>query len=219
MEFILVTLITLIVIVALMASRLTNARYPFPFDSKATIFTAAEKNFHNLLEQAVGEQFRVLNRVKLSDLVAVRQGVSEKASQTALAHANNKYLDFVICNKTTMELAGVIDLVDTNGKGYKVKKDWFVSGTLEAATIPHIRIKVKGSYTLEEIRSCINNRLLGNPATAPKFKGRVLPASLVKARSKSTGVIPRNKNKQLSHQESNPLAAKLEAQQIAALPH
>ncbi len=218
MEFILFTLITLIVIVALMATRLTNNSYPFPFDRKTTIFTAAEKNFHHLLEQAVGEQYRVINRVKLSDLVDIRNGVSQKASQTALTHANNKYLDFVICQKTSMELAGVIDLVDTNGKGYKVKKDWFVSGTLEAASIPHLRIKVKGSYTLEEIRACINKRILGAPAPAPKFKGRILPASLVKARSKNTGVITSQAARNAKH-KANPLAAKIEAQQIAALPH
>lgn len=219
MEFILFTLITLIVIVAVMASRLTNNSYPFPFDKKPTIFTSAEKNFHSLLEQAVGDNFRVINRVKLSDLISIRHGVSEKASQTALNNANSKYLDFVICHKTTMELTGVIDLVDTNGKGYKVKKDWFVGGALEAAAIPHLRIKVKGSYTLDEIRSCINNRLLGNPATAPKFKGRIIPATLIKARSKNTGVIPKSASTKLANQKPNPLAAKLQAQQIAALPH
>jgi len=219
MEFILFTLITLIVIVAVMASRLTNNSYPFPFDKKTTIFTAAEKNFHSLLEQAVGENFRVINRVKLSDLIVIRHGVSAKASQTALNNANNKYIDFVICHRTSMELAGVIDLVDTNGKGYKVKKDWFVGGALEAAAIPHLRIKVKGSYTLEEIRSCINNRLLGNPTAAPKFKGRTVPATLIKARSKNTGVIPKSSSTKLASQKPNPLAAKLQAQQIAALPH
>lgn len=219
MEFILFTLIILVVIVALMASRLTSNSYPFPFDRKKTIFTAAEKNFQGLLEQAVGSQFRVINRVKLSDLVTIRHGVSDKASQTALTHANNKYVDFAICDKTTMELAGVIDLVDNNGKGYKVKKDWFVGGALEAATIPQLRIKVKGSYTLEEIRTCINSRIFGIASnTPPKFKGSILPASLVKARSKNVGVITSIKNKKKST-SLNPLATKLESQQIASISH
>jgi uncharacterized protein DUF2726 len=218
MEFILFTLITLIVIVALMASRLTNNRYPFPFDRKSTVFTAAEKNFQGLLEQAVGAKFRIVNRVKIADLITIRQGVSKKASHSALAHANNKYVDFIICHRDSMQLAGAIDLVDTNGKGYKVKKDWFVSGALEAASIPHLRIKVKGSYTLAEIRACINNRILGGPAPTPKFKGRVLPAPLVKARPKNSGVIT-SQAARISAQKENPLAAKLQAQQIAALPH
>jgi len=218
MSLILFSLITLVVIVAVMANRLTANRYPFPFDRKATVFTAAEKNFQSLLEQAVGSNFRVLNRVKIADLITVRHGVSTKASQTALNNANHKYVDFVLCHRDSMQLAGAIDLVDTNGKGYKVKKDWFVSGALEAANIPHLRIKVKGSYTLNEIRTCINNRILGVPVAEPKFKGRVLPAPLVKARSKNTGVIP-SASAARTKQKPNPLAAKLQAQQLTAMHH
>ena len=46
MELVLVTLISLIVIVAVLASRLNDNSFPFPFDSRSTIFTPAEKNFH-----------------------------------------------------------------------------------------------------------------------------------------------------------------------------
>jgi hypothetical protein len=88
-----------------------------------------------------------------------------------------------------MKLLGAIDLVDTQGKGYKIKKDWFVSGALEAASIPHLRIKVKANYTLDEIRACINSRLLGNRSPLPKVKGKIIPAPMVKARTRTTGVL------------------------------
>jgi hypothetical protein len=192
MEFILFMLIALIVLVALMASRLVDSSYPFPFDRKANVFTSAEKNFQNLLEQAVGNKYRVINRVKLADLLTIRKGVSKKASQKALFNANNKYVDFAICDKETMALAGVIDLVDTQGKGYKIKKDWFVSGALEAAAIPHVRIKVKGRYSLDEIKACVNSRILGKNTFTPQVKGKVIPAPLLKARPtrpRNTGVV------------------------------
>ena len=48
MEFILFAMISLIVIVALLANRLNDNSFPFPFDKKATVFTGAEKNFQNL---------------------------------------------------------------------------------------------------------------------------------------------------------------------------
>ncbi len=193
MEFILLALITLVVIVAVLASRLNDNSFPFPFDSKKAIFTPAEKNFQNLIEQALGPKYRVLNRVRLSDVVTIRNGVSSRASQTAAKSAESKYLDFVICNRSSMKLLGAIDLVDTQGRGYKIKKDWFVSGSLEAASIPHLRIKVKANYTLEEIRTCIQTRLFGqsmaNFAPQPKVKGRVIPAPMVRARNKSVGAL------------------------------
>lgn len=188
MELILLSLIGLVVIVAVLASRLTDNSFPFPFDKKQSLFTSAENKFQLLLEQALGGQYKVVNRVKLADILTIRKGVSKKASQTALKNAENKYLDFVVCDRETMQMVGVIDLVDTQGKGYKVKKDWFVSGALEAAGISHVRIKVKATYTIDEIRTCLNARLLGGSPVAPKMAGKVIPAAMVKARSKA-GVL------------------------------
>lgn len=213
-------MISLIVIVALLASRLNDNSFPFPFEKKSVVFTSAEKNFQNLVEQALGQKYRIINRVKLSDMVTIRNGVSSKAGQTAKNNADNKYLDFVICDKESMKLHAAIDLVDTQGKGYKVKKDWFVSGALEAAAIPHIRIKVKSNYSVDEIRACINSRLLGNIKPEPKIKGRVIPAPLVRARSKAketntnTGVI----TTAAATAQAN-LPRQISPQSIAALPH
>ncbi|MBL4899398.1 MAG: DUF2726 domain-containing protein [Colwellia sp.] len=212
MELILFALVSLIVIVGVLASRLNDNSFPFPFDSKNSVFTPAEKNFQNLIEQAMGAKYRIINRVKLADIVTIRNGVSDRASKSAVNNAEGKYLDFVICDRNTMKLLGTIDLVDTQGKGYKIKKDWFVSGALEAASIPHLRIKVKANYTLDEIRTCINSRLLGNRAPLPKVKGKIIPAPMVKARSKSTGVLtPAAAQAQLTPQ--------LPGQSLTALPH
>jgi len=216
MEIILFALISLIVIVGLLASRLNDNSFPFPFDSKAAVFTPAEKNFQNLLEQAMGHKYRIINRVKLSDIVTIRNGVSNRASQSAASNAEGKYLDFVICERSSMKLLGAVDLVDTKGRGYKIKKDWFVSGALEAASVPHLRIKVKANYTLDEIRACINSRLLGNKSPLPKVKGKIIPAPMIKARSKKTGALsPAAAQAELSPQ----ISGRLSGQSVAALPH
>jgi hypothetical protein len=221
MELILFAMISLIVIVGVLVSRLNDNSFPFPFDRKTALFTPAEKNFQNLVEQAIGSKYRIINRVKLADIVSIRNGVSNRAGQTATNNANSKYLDFVICERDSMKLLGVIDLVDTQGKGYKIKKDWFVSGTLEAAAIPHIRIKVKLNYTIDEIRSCINSRILGNnaPTPAPKVKGRIIPAPLVKARPKPSGVFTSSAAQAMLAKDTPAMARQASSAQVAALPH
>lgn len=219
MELILFAMISLIVIVGMLASRLNDNSFPFPFDRKTALFTPAEKNFQNLVEQALGSRYRIINRVKLADIVSIRNGVSNRASQTAANNANSKYLDFVICERDSMKLLGAIDLVDTQGKGYKVKKDWFVSGALEAAAIPHIRIKVKPNYTIDEIRACINSRILGNNAPSPKIKGRIIPAPLVRARPKSTGILAPSAAQAMLEKDAPAMAGQLASSQVAALPH
>jgi len=114
-----------------------------------------------------------------------------------------------------MKLLGTVDLVDTQGRGYKIKKDWFVSGALEAASIPHLRIKVKANYTLDEIRACINSRLLGNKSPSPKVKGINIPAPMLKAR-KTTGVMSQT----AAQAELTPhISGRLPEHNVAALPH
>jgi len=167
----------------------------------------------------LGERYRIINRVKLADIVSIRNGVSSRAGQTAVNNANSKYLDFVICERDSMKLLGVIDLVDTQGKGYKIKKDWFVSGALEAAAIPHIRIKVKPNYTIDEIRACINSRILGNNAPSPKIKGRIIPAPLVKARPRSSGVLSPAAAQAMLPKDNAAMAGQLASPRVAALPH
>jgi hypothetical protein len=218
MELVLFTLISLIVVVALLASRLNDNSFPFPFDSKKAIFTPAEKNFQHLVEQAVGPKYRIINRVKLSDVVTIRQGVSSRASQTAATTADSKYLDFVICDRSTMKLLGAIDLVDTQGKGYKIKKDWFVSGALEAANIPHLRIKVKANYTLADIRTCINTRLFNATGPVPKVRGRIIPAPMVKPRPRKTDVGTLSSAAIKATLTPNRTVS-LTSPQVAALPH
>lgn len=216
MELILFAMISLIVVVALLANRLNDNSFPFPFDQKNTVFTSAEKNFQNLVEQAIGNRYRVVNRVKLSDIVTIRNGVSQRAAQAAKNNADNKYVDFAICERDSMKLVGVIDLVDTTGKGYKVKKDWFVSGALEAASIAHLRIKVKATYSVDEIRNCINTRLFSNKKPEPKLKGKVIPAPMIKAKpgfsESKTGVLT-----PAAARATAP--AKLPNHSVQALPH
>lgn len=222
MELILFAMISLIVIVAMLASRLNDNSFPFPFDKKQSIFTPAEKNFQNLLEQALGGRYRIINRVKLADIVTIRNGVSSRAGQTALTNAEGKYLDFAICERDSMQLCGVIDLVDTQGKGYKIKKDWFISGALEASSIPHIRIKVKANYTVDEIRSCIYTRLLGNRPPAPKMKGKIIPAPMLKPRPSRQGeevgaLTPVAARAQIGSSAEHAMSQR--TPQVAALPH
>jgi hypothetical protein len=224
MELILFAMISLIVIVALLASRLNDNSFPFPFDKKNSLFTPAEKNFQNLLEQALGGKYRIVNRVRLADVVTIRNGVSSRASQSAVKNAENKYLDFAICDRNSMAVCGVIDLVDTQGKGYKIKKDWFVSGTLEASSIPHIRIKVKANYTVDEIRACVNSRLLGNRPPPPKIKGKIIPTPMLKPRPNrkrdEVGALsPAAARAQLDAPTSHAMSQRIAAPQVAALPH
>lgn len=160
-----IVLLMLLVFVGIGAVKLsaqsTATQLTFPFRRRQQLFTPVERNFLELLEKAVGHEFRVVCRVRLADIISVKQGTTKKNSQVALSKAIGKQLDFVLCSKQTMDPVLAIDLVYQQGKeGYKLQRDWFVNGALDAAKVPHMRIKVKSGYSVAEVRESIELKLI-----------------------------------------------------------
>lgn len=158
---IVIGLFALIICLTFVALNLSNAQVDFPFSVKKQLFTATERQFLNLIEQAVGSEFRVLCRVKLIDLLALKNNTKRKIASGALSRASNKQLDFVLCDRNDMTPVMAIDLVYGMGKdGHKVQRDYFVNGALDTASIPHVRIKAKNGYSIAEVRDCIEAKLI-----------------------------------------------------------
>ena len=159
MEFAIV-LLMLLIVVAIGAIKLSDSGVAFPFKRRTTLFSQAERSFLELIEQAVGSQYRIVCRVRLTDILTLRQNTDKKTAKHAMLRAAGKHLDFVLCDKADMTPIVAIDLVHHNGKeGYKTQRDWFISGALDAARIPHLRIKVRSGYTAQEIAECIDAKL------------------------------------------------------------
>ncbi len=197
MEFALLSILVLVVVASIVASKFTDeGGNPYPFTRKQSVFTQVESAFLHLLERAVGDQYKIVSRVKLIDLIDCKQGLSVKAKRVAINKAKNKQLDYVLIDKDKLTIVAAVDLVNnTNRDGHKAQRDWFVSGALEAAGIPHIRMKVKSGYQAKEVRDAIMYKL-GKPATVPARPARnrvskpaVLSPSQAKAHSTALAEI------------------------------
>jgi hypothetical protein len=155
-----IILMMLLIIVAAGAMKLNEPGLAFPFKNKGNLFTPVERSFLELIEEAAGKKYRVMCRVKLADILAIRQATDKKTGKNALSRVSGRNLDFVLCSKEDMTPVMAIDLVHKSGKeGYKSQRDWFISGALDAARIPHLRIKVRSGYKAKDIRDCIEAKL------------------------------------------------------------
>lgn len=156
-----IILMMLLIVVAAGAMKLSDNGVSFPYRQKPQLFTPVEHSFLKLIEQAAGQEFRIVCRVRLSDVITVRQQANKKSARSAHTRAASRQLDFVLCDREDMRPILAIDLVHSQGKdGYKSQKDWFVTGALDAAGVPHARIKVKSGYSVEDIRECLENKLV-----------------------------------------------------------
>ncbi|GAA0557590.1 MULTISPECIES: DUF2726 domain-containing protein [Rheinheimera] len=175
MEYVLLLILLLVVVVAMVASRFIDSGNPFPVQKKTSLFSPVERSFMQLLEKAVAGEYKILNRVKLADIMELKTGISDKSRSNTLTKLNGKYLDFVLCDPTDLSIVAVLDLVNNTSKeGHKAVPDWFVNGALDAAAIPYLRMKIKAGYTAADIQAAIASRL-GKPVAKPEpmFKGLV----------------------------------------------
>lgn len=102
----------------------------------------------------------------------------------------------MLIDKEKMTIVAAVDLVNNANKdGHKAQRDWFVNGALEAAGIPHIRMKVKSGYRPSEVREAIMFKL-GKPTAQSSrptrnrvTKPAVLSPSQAKAHSTALAEI------------------------------
>ncbi|MEH8016704.1 DUF2726 domain-containing protein [Rheinheimera muenzenbergensis] len=210
MEFVLLLILLLVVVVALVAHRFTESGNPFPLQKKSSLFSPVERSFMQLLEKAVATEYKILNRVKLADVMELKGGISGKTRASTMLKLNAKYLDFVLCDPADFSVVAVLDLVNNSSKeGHKAVPDWFVNGALDAAGVPYLRMKIKAGYTAADIQAAIAARL-GKAVTKPEpmFKGLVKKGptrpvrSLKPANSGSTLPVPALSHSQIKAQQT-----------------
>ncbi len=174
MEVIILLLVLLAVIAALVLNRMMHHGNPFPFSRKNQLFTQIERSFLTLLEKAVGDQYKIINRVKLADIIDIKAGADVKTKRAALLKLNAKYLDYVLCNSHDMSIVAVIDLVNNSNKeGHKAIPDWFVSGAL-SLWCALLRMKIKAGYAVSDIQQALAAKLGKMPVVPePMFKATV----------------------------------------------
>jgi very-short-patch-repair endonuclease len=161
MAWILIGLIALaIVIVALVAAKKNatarTATADCPYVKQATLLTDAERSFLGVLEQAVGERYRVYAQVRLADLISVKPGTEKSKRTSAQNRINQKHADFVLCEPATLAIVCAVELDDSSHQREKRKvRDAFVEQACAAAGLPLARFPAKGAYAIQEVRSAI----------------------------------------------------------------
>lgn len=161
MEYVLILFIIALIAVAILAARISESFAPYPYKKRQeSFFTATEDSFLSLLERGCGDRYRVFTKIRLGDVVKVRQqGLSTSAKRDANQKLSNRLVDFVLCDKTTMRVAAVIELEAIEPSSAQMKRNWFLKNTLSAAGIPFLRFKARPGYRPDELGEFIQAKL------------------------------------------------------------
>ena len=160
MEIILLLFVVVLIAVAVVASRMSESYVPYPYKMKDVTFCSAqEAQFLTLLDKAVSDDFRIFTKVRLSDLVSVKSGLSRAAQKDAQTKASQRILDYVLCDIETMEIKAVIELEPASPQLTQQKRNLFLKNALGAAGLPFLRFKAQPGYRVAELKQYIHAKI------------------------------------------------------------
>lgn len=155
--FILLAIFVLIVSILLKKHKRSLPK-SYPYEPIKSFLTPAERSFLGVLDSVAGSDCRIFSKVRLADVIAVKNGLSKSARQSALNRINRKHIDFVICNPADLSILCAVELDDrSHNRTDRKERDQFIDKALDTAGIPILHIKTKAGYTPAELLAALAN--------------------------------------------------------------
>jgi hypothetical protein len=150
-----------IVIGVKMMRRPTADRFEeFPYTKNRTLFSPAERSLLGLLEQAVGENYRILAKVPAAEIASVRPAVNQSAWLRAFDQISSRNIDFVLCDKEYSSILCAIELNDASQRSEeRHEPDNFLEGLCRGIALPFVQIQAPGELSVSELKKKLHAAL------------------------------------------------------------
>ena len=127
------------------------------YRSNQFILSSSEQAFYKALQQGMGNQFLILIKVRVSDVLQPEEeGIAKQDFHAASNRISSKHFDFLLCGKNQFEIIAAIELDDHNNKRLaNIKSDEFLTEACKSANFPLIRITTRQIYTAQEIKAAV----------------------------------------------------------------
>lgn len=124
-----------------------------PYERESVLLSAAERSFLGVLEQALGEGYRVCPKVRVADAISVRRRLPRGERQRAFNRISSKHFDFILCRSTDLKIVCAVELDDsTHQRKDRQERDMFLEEVCSVSSLPLLRFPAKAAYTVSDIR-------------------------------------------------------------------
>lgn len=119
-----------------------------------TLFSAAERSFLGVLDQALGPEYRIFGKVRVADVAVVNSGLSNSARQIALNRVAAKHLDFIVCRASDLSLVCAVELNDRSHSSKRAQaRDHFVAEVCRTVGLPLLTVQAQRAYSVREVQA------------------------------------------------------------------
>lgn len=130
------------------------------YQTKQWILSVAEQKFYKALCQGLNNQFLILMKVRVADVLQPDTGITKSEWTSAFNKIKSKHFDFLICDLNTYEIIAAIELNDrSHQRANRKKRDKFLNAACESANFPLMRITARQVYSSQEIKSAVLSSL------------------------------------------------------------
>ena len=150
-------LIVLVLIGSAIAAAIKGERgagsFGYPYKRAKTLFSAAERSFLGVLDQAVGAEHRVFGKVRVADIALVKPGLGRSARQGALNRIAAKHFDFVVCRASDLAVVCAIELNDKSHASQRAQaRDELLAKVCQTIGLPLLTVSAKQAYSVQDLR-------------------------------------------------------------------
>tara|TARA_R110001592_G_scaffold91618_4_gene267962 strand:+ start:3709 stop:4260 length:552 start_codon:yes stop_codon:yes gene_type:complete len=130
----------------------STASVGLPYEAISTLFTPAERSFLGVLDNALGNEFRVFGKVRVGDIAKVKSGLGRSANQGAFNKIAYKHFDYIVCRANDLSVVCAIELNDLSHSTKRARKrDELIQGVCEVIALPLMQVTARQSYSTQEI--------------------------------------------------------------------
>lgn len=146
----------------------TSGAIEYPYFVRDDFLSPAEHSFFLVLKSVVSELALVCPKVGLGDVFYAKSN-DYSQYRTYTNKIDRKHVDFLLCNPKTVRPILGIELDDkSHQRADRQERDEFVENVFAKAKLPLLRVSVKRSYSIAEIKSLLQpylgeNGLLVSP--------------------------------------------------------
>lgn len=169
-----------------------------PYTKNNALFTPAERSFLGVLEDAIGEEYRIYGKVRIADIVSVKPMADRSKRMRAFNQISAKHVDFLLCDKADLSIVAAIELDDSSHRRRsRQARDTFLVDLCKSVSLPLIRVPAKKGYVVGEVRASILAALgvtqaaLQITPTAPQVPAQPpIPVAAPESQEKAKGNQP-----------------------------
>ena len=128
------------------------------YESRGSLNSPAEQKFQEILEDVLDTEIYTLHgKTRLADILKIKENFDFGSKQAAFNRISRKHVDFVITEKQSSRIVGVIELDDrSHQRADRRRRDQQVDQWLKEAGIPILHYPCRREYSFVELQRSLS---------------------------------------------------------------